>query len=81
MDIILLEYKLKSAGVTRRKLNETMGWSEGTRQTRCLRGENWLVSEAAKLLSLGLTWEDLRVIFFTENGSKNRQNGPKKVRL
>lgn len=81
MDTILLEYKLNVYRITKRQLKNAMGWSEGTRQARCIRGENWLVSEVKKLLDLGFTWDDLRVIFFTPNGSKNRQNEPKKVRL
>lgn len=81
MDTILLEYKLKVYKITRRQLKNAMGWSEGTRQARCIRGENWLVSEVRKLLDLGFSWDDLRVIFFTPNVSKSRQNEPKKVRL
>lgn len=81
MDTILLEYKLKVYKITRRQLKDAMDWSEGTRQARCLRGENWLVSEVKKLLDLGFSWDDLRVIFFMPNGSKSRRNEPKKVRL
>lgn len=65
MDTLLLEYKLKSHDITRVQLQEAMHWSEGTRQARCIRGENWLVEEAKRLLDLGLSQDDLWRIFFT----------------
>lgn len=63
MDTLLLEYKLKSKGIDTARLLKEMGWSEGTRQTRCIRGENWRLDEAKTLLSLGFTWGELGQIF------------------
>ena len=64
MDTLLLDYKIKTAGITRAQLNEVMGWSESTRQARCIRGENWLVDEVNNLIQLGMTHDDVLSIFF-----------------
>lgn len=65
MDNLYLNYKLKELNITRAQLLDAMSWSEGTRQARCIRGENWLVEEVRKLLDLGLSRDDLWRIFFT----------------
>lgn len=64
MDTLLLEYKLRSRGITTADLAEANGWSEGTRQNRCLRGENWRMDEVITLLKMGLTWDEIGQIFF-----------------
>lgn len=65
VDTLYLNYKLKTQNVSRLQLLKAMDWSEGTRQARCIRGENWQVEEVKKLLDLGLTRDDLWRIFFT----------------
>lgn len=67
MDTLLLEYKLKSKGITTADLAEALGWSEGTRQNRCIRGENWRMDEVVALLKMGLTWGEIGQIFLAEN--------------
>lgn len=67
MDTILLGYILKKKGITNTALIEAMGWSEGTRQTRCIRGENWKVDELETLLKLGISWDEIGQIFLPKN--------------
>lgn len=75
MDTLLLEYRLKVHEISRLALLDVMGWSETTRQARCIRGENWTVSELRTLLQIGFTFDELRAIFFSGNGSKtNHEN-------
>lgn len=75
MNTLLLEYRLKVHDITRTALLEVMGWSEGTRQARCIRGENWTVEEVRTLLRIGFTFDEIRSIFFTVDGSKTNQEG------
>ena len=63
MDRILLEYLLRKNNISIADLCSAMAWSEGTRQTRVIRGENWRVDEVIKLLELGLTRSDIEHIF------------------
>lgn len=74
MDTLLLEYKLKVHNIPRPVLLEVMGWSEGTRQARCLRGENWTVEELRTLLQVGFSFEEIREIFFALRDHENGQN-------
>ena len=67
MDTILLDYLLKKHDISNTALIEAMGWSEGTRQTRCIRGENWRMDEVKTLLKLGISWDDLGHIFLIKN--------------
>lgn len=70
MNTLLLDYRLKVHDITRTTLLEVMGWSEGTRQARCLRGENWTVEEVNTLLRVGFSFDEIRSIFFSSNGTK-----------
>lgn len=75
MDTLLLDYKLKTCGIDRKELLDIMGWSESTRQARCIRGENWLVDEVNNLIQLGMTREDVYSIFFGLRDHKSGQIG------
>ena len=74
MDTLLLDYKLKTYGVTREALCAAMGWSESTRQARCIRGENWLVREIDILFRIGFTNDDIFAIFFRRKDHKSGQS-------
>lgn len=67
MDTLLLEYSFKKKGISNTALIEAMGWSEGTRQTRCIRGENWKVDELETLLGFGFSWDEIGQIFLPKN--------------
>ena len=71
MDTLLLEYKLKVHKLERSQLLKLMGWSESTRQARCIRGENWTIEEARTLIGAGFSLEDIEHIFFTHPGNKS----------
>lgn len=71
MDTLRLDYKLKTCGIDRKTLLDIMGWSESTRQARCIRGENWLVDEVNNLIQLGMTRDDVFSIFFGQLGNKS----------
>lgn len=71
MDTLRLDYKLKTCGIDRKTLLDIMGWSESTRQARCIRGENWLVDEVNNLIQLGLPREDVLSIFFKSSDHKS----------
>lgn len=77
MNTLLLEYRLKVHDITRTTLLEVMGWSEGTRQARCLRGENWTVEEINTLLQVGFSFDEIRSIFFTTGDHKSGQDAEK----
>ena len=64
MDVLLLQYRLAQLGVDNTALREAMSWSDGTRITRVNTGKNWTADELRTLLRLGLTFEDLKRIFF-----------------
>lgn len=74
MNTLLLDYRLKVHGITRTTLLEVMGWSEGTRQARCIRGENWTVEEVRILLRIGFSFDEIRPIFFTPDDHKSGQS-------
>ena len=71
MDTLLLEYRLKVHEISRLALLDVMGWSETTRQARCIRGENWTVAELRTLLRIGFTFDELRSIFFNQYDHKS----------
>lgn len=71
MDTLLLEYKLKVHNLERAQLLELMGWSESTRQARCIRGENWTIEEVQTLIDAGFSLRDVELIFFTRCGNKS----------
>lgn len=81
MDTLLLEYKLKVHDISRIDLLKIMGWSEGTRQARCIRGENWTVEELQALLEVGFSFEEIQHIFFRPNGSKTNQQNESRYSL
>lgn len=64
MDTLLLEYKLKVHNLERAQLLQRMGWSESTRQARCIRGENWTIEEVQTLIDAGFSLRDVELIFF-----------------
>lgn len=66
MDVLLLQYRLADKGIDRHMLMEAMGWSDGTRQTRCNAGTNWLVDELRTLIRLGFSEKEIKDIFFRE---------------
>lgn len=71
MDTLLLEYKLKVYNLERAQLLQLMGWSESTRQARCIRGENWTIEEVQTLIDAGFSLKDIELIFFTPCGNKS----------
>ena len=75
MNTLLLEYKLKARDISRTRLLAEMGWSESTRQARVLRGENWLAEELKVLLRLGFSFDEIALIFFSQNDHKSGQSG------
>ena len=78
MDTLLLDYRLKVHDIGRTRLLAEMGWSESTRQARCIRGENWTVEEVRTLHRLGFSFEEIRSIFFSQTGAKTNHESEKR---
>ena len=67
MDVLLLEYKLKTHGVSREALETAQGWSGSTTGRRLSGQQPWLVPEVNKLQEFGFTPDELVKIFFSNS--------------
>lgn len=67
MDRNLFLYLLAQKGISQMDLEETIGWSTGTRMSRITHGRGWKVSELKILIGCGFTKDEIWNIFFKED--------------
>lgn len=66
MDRNLLLYLLAQKGISPMDLEETIGWSTGTRMSRITHGRGWKVNELKILIGRGFTKDEIWNVFFKE---------------